>query len=101
MAEEDIIGHLIGVEHEAASLLLDAQVEADKRGAAARVKADAEFKSAYEKITAELEERFAAETKKTDDEHSAVFSSFKKELEELRQDKTAFSSLLDSLLFGA
>ena len=101
MVEQDVIGHLMDVERLASDLLLDAQAEADKRKAAAREKADQEYRSAYEKIIAELEKNFSDGCRVRDESRDREFVSFNSRLASIKKDRTAFNTYLDSIYSGS
>lgn len=101
MVEQDVIGHLMDVERLASDLLLDAQAEADKRKAAAREKADQEYRSAYEKIIAELEKNFSDGCSARDESRDREFVSFNSRLASIKKDRTAFNTYLDSIYSGS
>ena len=97
---EDILGHLIQVENDAANVLFDAQVEADKRTSDARLQADAEYKSQYEALIARLEKMSAEKMAELTIEHKETFDKFKSNLLKTKKDLGAFNLLMEKLLFG-
>ncbi len=99
MAESDVIGHLISVEHEAASMMQDAQIEADKRLAAAKVQADDAYKKQYEEIIRELENKYQVCTSEISQKKQEDFKKYQEEIQQLPTDVVSFNKLLDSLLF--
>ncbi|HPO02687.1 MAG TPA: hypothetical protein PL077_05030 [Treponemataceae bacterium] len=100
MVAQDVIGHLIDVERLAYDLLLDAQTEADRRKAAAKEKADAEFKAAYEQIISRLEEELKREKKACDDRLSSEYSRFDSELTSIPKDYLSMAAYLESVTAG-
>lgn len=100
MEETDVISHLIEVERQAATLLMDAQAEADNRIAAAKTKADEKYKTGYEKAVAGVETEYKAAVDEIAVKHDEVFSAFVDEVKAVPKDEQAFNSLLDNLLFG-
>ncbi len=100
MAEEiDVIQHLIEVEKEAALVIHEAQDEADSRIAAARAKADAEFKAQYSVMYEQLEGEAKEKMANAKSAHDTAISQYKQSLESTPKNKEAFSALMDSLLF--
>lgn len=100
-AEVNVISHLLDVEHSASGLVTDAQVEADKRIAAARSKADALYKEQYEKIIQETENKYKTKTEQIDAAHEKSIADYKKALQETQEDLSSFNAYLDTLLFNA
>jgi len=101
LLEEDIIGHLIDVEHQASSMVFDAQVEADQRIADARAKADVRYKELYDDLVNNLEIQTAkkiADIKKTYDQS---FVDFSDRILQTPKDIPAFEEMLNTLLFKA
>lgn len=100
MEETDVISHLIEVERQAATLLMDAQVEADKRISAAKTKADEKYRSGYEKAVADVEAEFKTAIGQISVKHDEVFSQYIDEVKAVPKNEAAFNELLDNLLFG-
>ena len=98
--ETDILGHLIDVEHKAASMLSEAQAEADRRATRARQTAEAEYRERYtqrvEQMEADADERMQA----ISTEYDARFDTYKAAIGNCTQDTAAFNALLKKLLFG-
>lgn len=101
MAEEvDIIRHLLDVEHNASSMLVDSQKEADKRTSAARAKADADFKSQYSQICLKIESDEKSEKENLNSKHNEVISKFKEGLDCIPKQVEPFNNLLEKILFA-
>lgn len=100
MAESDVIEHLISVEHEAASLMQDAQIEADKRISAAKVQADELYKKQYEQLILELDAQYQTRSAEITQKKDADFKAYQENIERLQTDEASFNTLLDSLLFA-
>jgi vacuolar-type H+-ATPase subunit H len=100
MIEQDVIGHLIDVERLASDMLLDAQAEADRRKAAAKERAEAEYLKAYESLVASLESSFKAATREKDESRDRAYAAFDAEIASVPRDPAAFASYLDGVLFG-
>ena len=98
--KEDILGHLIQVENEAANVLFDAQVEADKRTSEARLQADADYKTQYDALIARLEKMSATQMAELENEHKDTFDTFKADLLKTKKDLGSFNLLMEKLLFG-
>jgi regulator of protease activity HflC (stomatin/prohibitin superfamily) len=100
MDDEDVLGHLLKIEAEAAALVNEAQAEAERRIA----DGEKQNRGAYE-------ERFRAETAEQETEYQKareqVKARYQKELEAYREkldannaDMKQFSVLLNTLLAG-
>ena len=100
MAESDVIEHLISVEHEAASLMQDAQIEADKRISVAKVQADELYKKQYEQLILELDAQYEKRSAEITQKKDADFRAYQENIERLQTDEASFNTLLDSLLFA-
>lgn len=98
--KEDILGHLIQVENDAANILFDAQVEADKRTQAARLQADVEFKTQYDELIKKLEKMSEDKMNELATQHKKSVENFKSDLQETKKDLGAFNLLMENLLFG-
>ncbi len=94
----DIIQHLIEVEKEAAQMVKDAHLEADKQLLLARENADKEFKSRYQQIVQDLEKEEKDKKEKIALDRNSALEQYRKSLEEGEKDLKAFNSLLDKLL---
>lgn len=100
MVNQDEIEHLLDVERQAAELLSDAQNEYDKRLESYRIKADSQYKDAYEQLIREQEARYEQAVSRADAEHKAAFDAYCADVQSWHQDKTAFASVLEPLLFN-
>ncbi|MGL4981921.1 MAG: hypothetical protein ACRC4W_03530 [Treponemataceae bacterium] len=100
MSDQDLIGRLIDIEHQAASLLFDAQTEADKRLAQVRLDADANFKTEYEKIIAHEEKKYHEQKNQIDTDYQEKINAYYDSVRSLPLDKKAGTLLLDSLFFA-
>ena len=101
MAEEvDIIQHLINIEKDAAQMLSDAKVQADKKIAEARFEAENSFKEKYAEVSKRLSAEEESEKKECDTSHAEVVRQYKDKLSSTAKDVKAFNSLLDELLFA-
>lgn len=97
--EISVISHLIQVEKAASSLIDDAVKEAEMRLSQARSESNQQFKDKYDKVVATLEEEYNHNIQKLQSEHDEKVQSFKDSLSSQNQDKQAFQSLLNELLF--
>lgn len=98
-SEIDIINNLLEIEKDAASLINNAQIEAQKRVSDAKNKYNTEYKQKYDDIVFQLEKEYDSEIEKINKEYDDSISSFKNKLEEKQKNTNAFNSLLDKILF--
>ena len=98
-SELDAINHLLEIERDAAVLIDDAKIEADKRIANAKNQYNAQYKSKYEDIVKELESKYNTSIDEISDKYKKEIDAYKNELKEKKQDEGNFSSLLDKLFF--
>ena len=98
--ESDVIEHLLELEQEAASLLMEAQTTADKRISEARAKADEIFKKEYSSLISSADANLAEECDKINKKHDEAFSAYKDRISNTEKDIPAFNTLLDKLLFA-
>lgn len=101
MDEQNVIGHLLDVEKQAADLLSEARTEVDRRKSAAREKADSDYRAAYTKIIDSLEATYETDRKTCDDARDREYAAFSAHLDSLPRDRVAFNSWLDTLFFKA
>ncbi len=96
--ETDVIGHLIDIEQQAATMLFDAQTEADRRITEAKSKADDQYKAGYEKLVSSLEDSFSSKKKALLEDHQKQIDSFKAGVENTPKTEDQFNQLLKELL---
>jgi len=99
--ESDIIEHLVGVEHKAATFLDDAVKEAQHRLDAAKFTSDKQYKTEYEKLVVTLESKYATKTTTLVENHSKSIKMYKEKINNEKLDETGFQNLLDKLIFEA
>ena len=96
--ETDIISHLLSVEQEAAALLQEAQVEADRRVSAAKAEADATFKKEYAVLVKNIDAEYEAKRKETVQRCDTQLAEYKARLAALSVDTAAFNTLFASYI---
>lgn len=101
MDGQDVIGHLMDVEREAASLLSDAQKEADRRKTVQSEASSRSFKEAYERFIADQELRLAEGKAEIDCARDEELAAFQKRIESLPMDRASFENYLASVFTGA
>ncbi|MBP7479502.1 MAG: hypothetical protein KA785_03565 [Spirochaetaceae bacterium] len=101
MVETDIIGHLIDVEHQASSLVLDAQIEADQRIADARSRSDTQYKELHENLINSLEKQAGEKILDIKQSYEKESNDFSQKITKTPKDISAFEDMLEVLLFKA
>ena len=97
--EIDTINHLLEVEKNASALISDAALEVDRRLSEAHSKFNSEFKEHYEKEVSKLEAEYNSNHNQIQEKYQKEIDSYKDFLAAKPQNKEAFSSLLDRLIF--
>lgn len=102
MAEIEVntIAHLLEMEQKASAMTLKAREDADKKIALAKAQADSEFKTQYEKIISGCEKSYAEKSSALENEKQQKISEYKSKITASAEDKAAFASYLDSVLFA-
>lgn len=99
--EQNIFGHLLDIENSAASLVFDAQVEADNRINAAKAEAEKQYKTEYEKMLSNFEDNLKIEKQALDIKQKEEYRKFDEYLSSLSKDYKKFDTGLNSYFFGA
>jgi len=98
--EVNTISHLLEVEQKASLLTSHAQEDADKKIAAAKVQADAEFQAQFKKIVETCEKSYSDKVAALEESKNQKISEYKTRISAFAQDKSAFNSYLDSILLA-
>ena len=98
-SELDAINHLLEIERDAAVLIDDAKIEADKRIASAKNQYNTQYKSKYDEIVKDLDSKYNTSIDEISDKYNKEIDAYKTQLEEKQQNEASFNSLLDKLLF--
>ena len=98
-SELDAINHLLEIERDAAVLIDDAKIEADKRIANAKNQYNTQYKSKYDEIVNDLDSKYNTSVDDISNKYKQEIDAYKTQLESKEQNEKAFSSLLDKLLF--
>ncbi len=99
MSEVDVISHLMNVENQASSLILEAQTVAEKNISDARSTAENLYKQKYEKLVNDLDSDYSDKVQKILQNKKKSFDEYQQKIQGLPQDISSFNNLLDSLLF--
>ncbi|MDR1024989.1 MAG: hypothetical protein LBL56_04620 [Treponema sp.] len=98
--EENILGHLLKVEADAASLVDDAQAEADRRIAESEKQNRSRYDEEYAQKAAELDRAFEDEITRIRADYQDQLEAYRKGLDLIPVDQERFSALMDELLAG-
>ena len=100
MDNNEVLGHLLEIESEAAVLVDEAQAEADRRVTEAekqnRISYDERFREESEK----LEKEFLQSKELARQRYQEELEAYKKEISSISVNTERFSALLDSLVSG-
>ena len=100
MDDSDILQHLLEIEGQAATLVDDAQAEADRRIKEAEEQNRLAFDEAYQKLTVELETEYQKVAGAVRDEYDKTLDEFRAGLDCMPKHNESFSALAFSLLVG-
>lgn len=96
MGDEDILGHLLKIEGEAAALVYDAQAEADKRVAEAEKRNRALYEKQYQEGLTQLEAEYKKEIESVRENCKKELAAYREKLSTLSVDSGHFSAALES-----
>jgi hypothetical protein len=97
--DSDVLRRLLKIEAEAAGLVKDAAVEADKRIAEVEKQNRQRYDDAYIAEAAALEEEYKAAIASVKIEYQKQLDDFTRSLNAMKTDRENFSRLLENLLF--
>ncbi|HCM29062.1 MAG: hypothetical protein A2Z99_19105 [Treponema sp. GWB1_62_6] len=100
MAESDILQHLLAIEDEASSLVLEAQREADRRQSLSEERERESYERRYAEKSAEFEKAYVEAAAAAKDDYEAELSGCRDELSARPIHEERFRSLADRILFG-
>ena len=96
--ESNVIEHLLEVENIASSFTVDAQNKASEILNSAKAKAEQDYLSKFNIQSAELEKSSKEESAKINEKIVSEINSYKENIYQSVQDKTAFSNLMNNLV---
>ncbi|WP_443737604.1 hypothetical protein [Treponema sp.] len=96
--ESNVIEHLLEVENIASSFTVDAQNKASEILNSAKAKTEQDYLSKFNIQSAELEKSFKEESAKINEKIVSEINSYKENIYQSVQDKTAFSNLMNNLV---
>ena len=98
MEDSDILKHLLEIEGQAATLVDDAQAEADRRIKEAEEKNRLAFDEAYQKIMTELETEYQESQETVKIEYNKYLDEYRVSLDCMPKNNDGFNALVYSLL---
>jgi F0F1-type ATP synthase membrane subunit b/b' len=98
---ENILGHLLKIEADAAALVDDAQAEADRRIAESEKQNRSHYDEEYARKAAELDRALEEEINRIHTDYRDQLEAYQKSLDAIPVDQRRFSALLDELLSKA
>jgi vacuolar-type H+-ATPase subunit H len=100
MDNNEVLGHLLKIEAEAAALVKEAQAEADRRV----TEAEKQNRAAYDKRFLEENQRLENESLQSKElarqEYRKELETYKEKISSIHVNNDRFSSMLDSLVLG-
>jgi vacuolar-type H+-ATPase subunit H len=100
MDDHEVLQHLLNLESKAATLVNDAQVEADRRVTSGEQQNRAHYDEVYSAEVAELEASYSQNIARVKEDYRRQLDGYLEGLRSLPLDKAAFSSLAEKLLFN-
>jgi regulator of protease activity HflC (stomatin/prohibitin superfamily) len=100
MDNNEVLGHLLQIEGEAAVLVNEAQAEADRRVAEAEKQSRAFYDERYHKESERLEAKFQETKKLTSQKYQDELDAYKEKISFMPFDTEQFCSLLGRLVLG-
>jgi vacuolar-type H+-ATPase subunit H len=98
VAGENVLGHLLKIEAEAAALVDDAQAEADRRVAESEKQNRSRYDEEYGKQAVELDHALEEEIAHIRKDYRDQLEAYRKSLDAIPVDQGRFLALMDDLL---
>jgi vacuolar-type H+-ATPase subunit H len=100
MRDEEILGHLLAIEAEAASLVNDAQAEADRRVDEAEKRHRAAYEQRCREEAARLEAEYQKEKENMNRRYQQELAAYREQLSAITGDTGRFSAALEAFWSG-
>ena len=100
MDNDEVLGHLLQIESEAAALVNDAQTEADRRIAEAEKQNRASYEEHYQTELKRLENEFQKYKEQIRRQYHEEIDAYREKISSINVDTKTFSALLDRLIEG-
>ena len=101
MDDHEVLQHLLNLESEAATLVTDAQTEADRRVAEGEKRNRARYDEIYSAEVAALEASYSRDIGIVREDYRKQMEDYLEGLKSIPLDVNAFSSLAEEILFRA
>jgi F0F1-type ATP synthase membrane subunit b/b' len=101
MNDDEVLGHLLKIEAEAAALVNDAQAEADRRVAEGEKRNRAEYEERYRGEAGRLEAELRQQKERIQAQYRQELAAYREQLSAVTVDTDRFSALLEELITGA
>ena len=100
MDNNDVLGHLLKIESEAAALVNDTQAEADRRIAEAEKQNRASYEERYQNELKKSEDEFQKFTEQVRRRYREELETYRGKISSANIDTKAFCALFDRLIAG-
>ncbi|GHV37184.1 hypothetical protein AGMMS50268_05120 [Spirochaetia bacterium] len=97
-ADQQVLGHLLKIEAEAAALVDDAQAEADRRVAEGERLNRSRYDEQYGREAAEFEQIYEKEVAAVKEDYQHQLDTYRKSLDAIAVDRDRFRALMDDFL---
>lgn len=98
--ELDTIKHLLDIEKEAATLIDEAKIEADKRVLRAKTEYNEQYKKEYDALTERLESEYNQNCAQINKKYEDELEDFKKSLADIPLNTQDFNKTLEQIFFA-
>jgi F0F1-type ATP synthase membrane subunit b/b' len=98
--DDNALGHLLEIESEAASLVNDAQAEADRRIAEGEKRNRAAYEERYRAEAEKLEGEFQKDKEKVKNQYQKELEAYREKISALAVDQDRFSAFMNGLFAG-
>jgi len=98
MDDHEVLQHLLNLDNKAASLVSDAQAEADRRLSEGEKQNRAHYDDVYSAEVAELEASYLENIARVKEDYSTQLDAYLESLKAITLDRASFSSLAEKLL---
>jgi len=98
MDDREVLQHLLNLDSKAASLVNDAQAEADRRVSEAEKQNRAHYDEVYSAEVAELEASYSKNISRVKEDYRTQLDDYLESLRSIPLDRASFSSLAEKLL---
>jgi hypothetical protein len=101
LPEQDVLRHLLELEAQASALVVDAQVEADRRVSESEKENRARYDERYGREAAELNGQYEKQVQAVKEEYQRQLEAYRESIAVMLVHGEAFAALAENLLFSA